>query len=250
MLTRTRTRWSLAAMLLLSTATTVLGSDRSAMDWLKAVDRNQVLKSAHYVATMTVHLSGGQERLFKMDGKVVGDSMALIEYLEPKRDQGTRYLKREGSLWIYFPRVDRTMQIQGHMLRQGVQGGDMSFEDLTESSSWEQKYNAEIVSEDAREVKIRMEAKDMTVSYPYREITIDKQLHLATHIVNRDASDQPIKEVVVEKTQTYGDRTYPTSTRIRSLLTEDKWTRFQVESIEFNVHFPVGTFTKRGLEQE
>ncbi|MBS1260749.1 MAG: hypothetical protein MAG453_00065 [Calditrichaeota bacterium] len=220
----------------------------TASEWLNAVDRNQVLQSATYTATMTVHLPSGQERVFRMKGHTVGEKYALMEYIEPKRDAGTRYLRRNDQLWIYFPRVDRTMLVQGHMLRQGVQGGDLSYEDMTESASWADDYTAEITAETDSTVEITMEAVDMTVSYPYREITIDRHRRVATRIINYDASRQPIKEIKVLEIRKFDDRWFPVRTRIESRLTENKWTTFEMEEVRFDVPYDESDFTKRALE--
>ncbi|MFH0883419.1 MAG: outer membrane lipoprotein-sorting protein [bacterium] len=222
---------------------------KTAMEWLHELDYNMVMKSAQYMATMTVHLPSGQERMFKMECKVVGDQYAMMEYTEPKRDLGTRYLKRDDELWIYFPRVDRTMLIQGHMLRQGVQGGDMSFEDMTESKSWEDIYDAEIVKQDSNTVTIKMTAHDMTTSYPYREIVIDKRTSLPMLEVSSDASESPIKETEILSYKKIGDRNFPTSVIIRSRLVDNKWTKFEMSDVKLDVKFDESQFTKRALEE-
>jgi outer membrane lipoprotein-sorting protein len=182
-----------------------------------------------------------------MQGKVVGAEFALMEYLDPPRQKGTRYLKRGEDLWIYFPRQDRTMQIQGHMLRQGVEGGDLSFEDMTESSSLLEKYTPQLTAETDSTVTILLESHDMTVSYPYKEILLDKRTAIPLRIVNSGANRTPIKEIVTLKTQRFGDRIYPVVTEIRSRLVENKWTRFEIEAMEFGVKFPEETFTKKEL---
>ncbi len=224
-------------------------SAQTAEEWLGRVDQNMVYKTAESVSKMTVHLPNGKERIFRLTSKVEEDRFALIEYQEPQRDKGTRYLKRHDVLWIYFPRVDRTMQIQGHMLREGVQGGDMTFEDMTESSTWRDKYNAEITGETDSTVTIKMVAKDMTVSYPYREIIIDKATSVPLLTINSGVGDVPIKEIRTIKMESFGDRTFPVISEIRSRLVENKWTRFEVEKIKFGMSFPEETFTKEELEQ-
>lgn len=222
---------------------------QSAEEWLERIDQQLVYKSAEYDALMTVHLPDGRERFFRFNGKIIGDKHALLEYSDPPSQKGIRYLKRDDNLWIYFPRQDRTMQIQGHMLRQGVQGGDLSFEDMTESSAWRDKYRAEIITENDTTVSIQLEAHDMTVSYPFRLIEVDKRSGLPIRTVNSGVGNHPIKEMVILESRQFGDRVYPVSTEIRSLLVENKWTRFDIEDIEFGVTFPADTFTKRTLEQ-
>ncbi|GBE29231.1 MAG TPA: outer membrane lipoprotein-sorting protein [Bacteroidetes bacterium] len=224
-------------------------AQRTAMEWLDAVDRNQVMESARYTSEMTVHLPSGQERSFKMKGHTVGDKYALVEYTAPARDAGTRYLRRDDQMWIYFPRVDRTMLIQGHMLREGMQGSDMSYEDMTQSTAWADQYTAEITAETDSTVDIRLASKDMTVSYPFREISIDKTRGVATRVLNFDASQYPIKEIKVLEMRRISDRWFPVSTEIRSHLTEDKWTRFNIIDIEFDVPYEESDFTKAALEK-
>ena len=222
---------------------------QSAADWLSLMDRQMVLSSTEYSAKMTIHLPSGVERVFRFSGKVIGKDFALIEFLEPLRQKGTRYLKRENSLWIYFPRQDRTMQIQGHMLRQGVQGGDLSFEDITESSSMRDNYTAEITDETDSAVTLRLTSHDMTVSYPHRTIILDRKTYLPVRMINNDASNHPIKEMTVIKSRRFGSRSFPVVSEIRSLLVEDKWTRFEIEDIRFGIEFPEDTFTKKSLEK-
>lgn len=237
----------LALLLMLVLFANAQAQERTAEEWLGVVDSNMAFEAARYTATMTIHLPDGQERMFKMDCKVVGEDKALIEYSEPPRDRGTRYLKRDDNLWIYFPRVDRTMQIKGHMLRQGVQGGEMSYEDMTESQSWKDKYRAAIVAETDSTVQLRLTAHDMTVSYPYRDVTIEKESEIARTIVNYDASENPIKQTNILEVQQFGDRMFPVKTEMVSLLTENKWTRFEMSGVDFNVQFEDDLFTKRAL---
>ncbi len=222
---------------------------QTAYEWLESIDKQLVYKSAEYTALMTVHLPDGRERYFRFSGKIVGDKYALLEYTDPPSQKGIRYLKRDDNLWIYFPRQDRTMQIQGHMLRQGVQGGDLSFEDMTESSAWRDKYKAEISSETDSTVTIQLEANDMTVSYPYRQVVVDKRTGLPIRTVNSGVGNHPIKEMIILESKRFGDRIYPVSTEIRSLLVENKWTRFDMEDIKFGMDFPDDTFTKATLER-
>ncbi len=205
--------------------------------------------SAEYTCKMIIHTPGGSERVFRMKGKVVGDQFALLEFTDPPRQKGTRYLKRDDNLWIYFPRQDRTMQIQGHMLRQGVQGGDLSFEDMTESSSLLDNYTPTIFAETDTTITILLESHDMTVSYPFREFLVDKRTALPIRIVNSGVGNTPIKEIIILKTKRFSDRIYPMVSEIRSLLVEDKWTRFEIEEIKFGVKFPEDTFTKKELER-
>ncbi len=243
--------YRLSGLLLIAAVltTAITAGAITAEEWLDRIDHNMYLASAQSTAKMTIHLPNGQERTFRMTSKVQGDDKALIEYLEPPRDRGTRYLKNGDNLWIYFPRQDRTLLIQGHMLRQSVQGSEMSFEDISESQSMREMYTASLLSETDSTVVLQLEARDMTVSYPFREITIEKSTGLPVKMINSGVGNRPIKEMIIVERQQIGNRWFPVVSEIRSLLTENKWTRFEVEEIELGVAFPEGTFTKRGLSR-
>ena len=47
-----------------------------------------------------------------------------------------------------MPRAERVQKISGHMLRQGMMGSDMSYEDMLEAADFEEKYEAEVVGEE------------------------------------------------------------------------------------------------------
>lgn len=223
---------------------------QTAKEWLDKIDANMAFITAEFTAKMTVHHPNGQERMFRFVSKVREDKFALMEFVDPPRERGTRYLKRDGNLWIYFPRQDRTLQIQGHMLREGVQGGDFSYEDLTESRELEEIYSASIESETDSTILISLAAKEMNVSYPFQLITIDKQNSLPIKQVYSGVGKTPIKEMVVLEKMNFGRRKFPVSMEIRSLLVEGKWTRLEFEAIEFGIDLPPDTFTKENLERK
>ena len=61
-----------------------------------------------------------------------------MEFTNPE-DRGTRYLKRDKNLWIYFPKEQDTVKISGHLLKEGMMGSDVSYEDALESSDYQAK---------------------------------------------------------------------------------------------------------------
>lgn len=226
----------------------------TAEQWIARVDKNMSFTSAEFMFKMTIHLPprrGGdaKERFFKLKGTVVGEKYALMEYVEPLRNKGTKYLKREDNLWIYFPRQDRTLHLTGHMLREGVQGGDMTFEDMTESEKLLDQYSASISGETDSTVTILMESKDMTVSYPFRETTIDKTTGVPIKSVLSGVDKTPIKEAVVLETKEFKGRMFPVVSEYRSLLIKGRWTRFEMLDIKFDVPWNESTFSKQALEK-
>jgi len=77
----------------------------------------------------------------KVDGS--GTDKALVEFTNPQ-DKGTRYLKIGKELWIYFPSEQDMVKISGHMLKEGMMGSDVSYEDALETDALHKKYSAAV----------------------------------------------------------------------------------------------------------
>ena len=82
---------------------------------------------------MTVVNARGRERAYQMETWGRGEEDSAVVYLALARDKGTKMLKIADELWIYLPSLEREQKISGHMLRQGMMGSDLSYEDMMES---------------------------------------------------------------------------------------------------------------------
>lgn len=60
---------------------------------------------------------------------------SFIRIFEPSKDAGTGFLKVESNLWMYVPRVERTMRIPPSMMLQSWMGSDFTNDDLVRESS-------------------------------------------------------------------------------------------------------------------
>ena len=74
-----------------------------------------------------------------MNAVAEGSDKAFAEFTNPE-DRGTRYLKLEKDMWIYFPKEQDTVKISGHLLKEGMMGSDVSYEDALESRDFKAKY--------------------------------------------------------------------------------------------------------------
>jgi len=60
---------------------------------------------------------------------------SFIRIHEPAKDTGTGFLKLGANLWMYIPRVERTMRIPPSMMLQSWMGSDFTNDDLVKESS-------------------------------------------------------------------------------------------------------------------
>ena len=110
---------------------------------LSGMEKNLRFASSRTHMKMVI-TTARRTRELEMVSYARGSDDASVEYLAPAREKGTRMLRLGDELWMYMPSVERTQKISGHMLRQGLSGSDMSYEDLTTSTSWEEQYDGVI----------------------------------------------------------------------------------------------------------
>ena len=150
----------------------------TADELLAAMDEVLQFDTRTSTATMEV-IDARRTRSYRMKSYARGQDDAAVLYLEPAREKGTKLLRKDDNLWLYMPRAERVQKISGHMLRQGMMGSDMSYEDMLEAADFEEKYEAEVIGEEetgGRQCwKLEARARDESVSYPRRLIWIDKQ---------------------------------------------------------------------------
>ncbi|MCG8591173.1 MAG: outer membrane lipoprotein-sorting protein, partial [Proteobacteria bacterium] len=60
---------------------------------------------------------------------------SFIRILAPSKDRGSGFLKLHPNLWMYVPRVERTVRIPPSMMLQSWMGSDFTNDDLVRDSS-------------------------------------------------------------------------------------------------------------------
>src|SRR5262245_48222732 len=118
----------------------------TADDLLSAMDKEMQFDTRASTTTMVV-ADGRTTRTYEMKGYGRGVDEAAVESLAPEREKGTRMRKKGDELWLYIPRAERVQKISGHMLRQGMMGSDVSYEDMMNAAQFRQQYSAVVDGE-------------------------------------------------------------------------------------------------------
>jgi outer membrane lipoprotein-sorting protein len=105
---------------------------------------------AYMEATMTVVsprlLTPRVVRLLSWDDRLGKRSFTRI--LAPAKDEGTGFLMKRPNLWMYIPRVERTMRIPPSMMLQSWMGSDFTNDDLVKQSSQLDDYDHKLLGVD------------------------------------------------------------------------------------------------------
>jgi outer membrane lipoprotein-sorting protein len=253
-------RWTWMVLgLFLGTPVVVVAADPpaavlpSADELLRGIDANLTFESRSARVRMTV-TSDRRTREYVMQTFGRGVDQAAVEYLEPARDKGTRMLRLGEELWTYMPSVDRVQKISGQMLRQGLMGSDMSYEDLMGAAKLREAYEAKVVA--AEELggvgvwRVELTARDPSVAYPRRVAWVDRQTRVPLKQELYAVSGMLLKTWEMSEVKSFeGGRRFPTRMVVRDHLREGSSTTIVLEELKFSVQLDEEIFSKRWLER-
>lgn len=222
---------------------------QSAEEILARLDANESFKSISYSGRMEITI-GGQTRYKTMDAIAQGSDKAFTEFTNPE-DRGTRYLKLGKELWIYFPKEQDSVKISGHLLKEGMMGSDLSYEDALESQDFGAKYSASLKGREAVDGRdcfvIELTAKVPTAAYDRRELWIDAERYVSLKEEMYARSGKLLKESRSLEVAKLGGRWYPTRVELVSKLRANTKTVFSMSKVELDVKLDPRKFSMAAL---
>jgi outer membrane lipoprotein-sorting protein len=246
-------RTFLLALLASTLPPRALAAEPTVEEILAGIDRNMVFESRTATVSMTVEGSR-RTRSFAMLSYGRGKDDSAMEFLSPVREKGTRMLKRKDDLWMYMPTVDKTQKISGHMLRQGMMGSDLSYEDMMASSELRTMYSAKVLGTETVEGrpawKLEMLAKDESVAYPKRLSWVDTELFIPVKQEIYALSGMLLKTWVMSDIVDVAGRKFPSKMVIRDEVKKESKTTLEFRDLEFGVDLPEEVFGMRWLERK
>lgn len=227
-------------------------AEPTAEEILDRLDRNMVSESR--TAKMTMKVKGKRRtRTYTIESYGRGETDSAMTYLAPARDKGTKMLKLGDEMWLYLRSVDRVQKLSGHMLREGMMGSDISYEDMMNGEDMRSAYKATIEGSetiDGRDCwKLVMTAHDDTVSYPKRVSWIDKEHYIPLKQELFALSGMKLKTWTMTDIKAFDGRMYPTRMTVEDHLKKGSTTTVIFDELKFGVKFPGEVFSRRWLER-
>jgi len=241
----------LGAMMLL-TAVAVFSQTPSAAELLQKVDNNEIYSTIEYDGEIIIEYQG-RRYVKTMKAWARGSAYSFIEFTNPE-DKGTKYLKRDGRLYVYSPDTENVMLISGHMLKESMMGSDMSYEDTINNDTLSSRYNPVLVGSEiwngSRDSWVlELNAKNRTESYPKRKLWIDKETGDLLHYELYALSGVKLKEYTLLKVEVTGGRRFPAEGEMRDLMRRDSKTTFKMNNIILDKPIADSVFSQRNLER-
>ncbi len=216
---------------------------------LAKVDSNMSFKAMSYSGRMEITI-GGETRYKAMDSVALGSDKAFSEFTNPE-DRGTRFLKLGKELWMYFPKEQDTVKISGHLLKEGMMGSDVSYEDALESRDFLAKYSASLRANEAVDGRdcyvIELAAKVPTAAYDKRVLWIDAERYVGLKEEMYAKSGRLLKVSRTLEVAKVGDRWYPSKTQYESKLRANTKTVFAMTKIDIDAPVDARRFTMGAL---
>jgi len=226
-----------------------IAAEMTAEEIINKRDDNEYTTSVKAEAEMII-VSGG--RMITKAMLILSDKKnALVEFTNPQ-DRGTKFLKREDNLWMFFPDAEEIIKISGHMLKQGMMGSDFSYQDIMESDKLTDLYDFKIIGEE--EVDKRpcyvLEAiarEGVKVSYYRRVSWIDKERFVGLKEELYAQSGRLLKETRVNEVEEIEGRWIPINSVMENKLRKNTYTEFKINQIDFDPEIPEDTFALQTL---
>jgi len=239
--------------LLLCTVMVAFAAYPDGDELLKKMDKVMASDTQKLTSKMVINTNRGS-RTIETRSYTKGEDYSFTEYLAPAREEGIKMLKISDNLWTYDPDADRTITISGHMLRQSINGSDLSYEDMMSDETLNDDYKAttkgeEIIFDRACWV-VELTALKVGVAYPTRKLWIDKERYLPLRGEYFAKSGKLLKRMEILKVMQTDGRWFPKEMHYQDVLNKkSKGTFFIIESVEFDVDIPKYLFTKAALKK-
>jgi outer membrane lipoprotein-sorting protein len=247
-----RTRLGALGLLLFTASPLSAAAQLSPQDVLERIDANMTIQTSWSKAEMTITYRDGDVRRLEFDSWAQGTDQSFLEFTSPARDAGSRFLRREDAMWIFLPRVGKSVRTQGHMLRQGLMGSDFSYGDASENPSMAEDYEAVMEGEETLDGRLtyvlHLTAMRRDLAYPSIRIWVDAERWIPLKEERFARSGKLLKTALLSDVRQVGDRWYPFRVEMNNALQTDTRTSLQFLELEFDVTAPDDVFTLRYLE--
>jgi outer membrane lipoprotein-sorting protein len=213
------------------------------------LDASMTIVSPRLSAPRVVRFQSWEER----DAK-----RSLIRIQSPAKDAGTGFLKLHPNLWMFVPRVERTIRIPPSMMLQSWMGSDMTNDDLVKESSALDDYSHRLLGIDpAPESNPGLSAyvveyipnEDAPVVWGKIVTWIEREHGTPLRQEFYDEDGELLRRMSFSDIRLVGDRRVPHHWLMVPLDKQGHSTSVKIERIVFDAEIDPAIFTKRNLRK-
>jgi len=174
-------------------------------------------------------------------------SLTLI--LSPKKDRGISYLKIGTNLWMYLPKVRRTIRIPPSMMMNSWMGSDFTNDDISRESSISRDYEARVLEEKVDTVILELRPKKDIVTV-WEKIILKVLLpNIPLEATYFNQKGEEVRKVYFKKLRNFSGRRMPSILEAIPKKKENQKTVLFLEEVRFGKEFEEDFFTIENLEK-
>jgi outer membrane lipoprotein-sorting protein len=241
----------LVITLVLGTGGAVPVEAQDAAEIVRASIDNWRGKSSYGEMTMTIHRASW-ERTMSMRAWTQGSKKTLVRVTAPKKDAGNGTLMVDNNMWSYAPKVNRVIKVPSSMMGQSWMGSDFSNKDVSRADNIVDEYDHSLLGTEEHEGRTVY----VIESIPHEEAAVvwgkevlrvrDDHVLVSQEFYDQDGVLAKVLESL--KIGEMGGRTIALRQRMTKTDTEDEWTEFLMDSVEFDIEISDNVFTRSNLQ--
>jgi outer membrane lipoprotein-sorting protein len=183
---------------------------------------------------------------------------AFIRILSPTKDAGTGFLMEHPNLWMYVPRVERTIRIPPSMMLQSWMGSDFTNDDLVRSSSQLDDYDHRLLGVDPEPEGANTGPAYVVEYLPHEDAPvvwgrivswIDSEHGTPLRSDFFDEEGARVRIIRLGDIRRVQERYFPHLWSMTPLHKEGHETKIEIETIRFDEAFDDSIFTTRNLKR-
>ena len=209
--------------------------------------------SSYSEFSMTIHRPDF-ERTMTLKGWTRGRGESLFFVQQPPKDAGNGSLKTGKEMWSYNPKINRAIKLPPSMMSQSWMGSDFSNDDLAKSDSILEDYDHAIVNQEVENghqvFTVESVAKeDAPVVWGKQILRIrDDFILLSEQFFDEDM--ELVKKMTAENLVDFSGRIFPKIWTMRRSDEDDRYTRLEYVTLEFDIEIEDRMFTLASLKSK
>jgi len=162
----------------------------------------------------------------------------LVEFTNPE-EKGRKILRLNNEIYLYYPKAEEVVHLQGEALKDSVLGSDFSYEDLTGGKSILDKYDASLGENEVIDNNdcyvITLSAKKKNVVYPKEVFWIDMKVFNYRKGEFYAKSGKLVKRMTVSAFMNVSGKTVPSYMEMSDVLKTGSKTVYKLVSMKTGI---------------
>lgn len=178
-----------------------------------------------------------------------GEDRGLIRVVEPPRDAGQAFLIDGDDLWVYNPRLGRSLRLPPSGRNNAFLGSDISYNDLA-GRDLEEDYTPALLSSAGGMLTLELTPKPGAPT-PYGKVILEVEAERLTpqRIDYYDQRGTVVRRAGLSEYTPVGDRWVPLRMMVEDVMRAGYRTEALLSDAQFGIDLPEGSFTLQALER-